>query len=43
MLKSVVYHRHGQHLGYGLKFWPKETDNMQKAEEVFGWVRDCYK
>lgn len=42
MLKPVVYHRQGQHLGYGLKFWPKETDSLLKTEEVFGWVRDCY-
>ncbi|MGD0011281.1 MAG: hypothetical protein ABSE93_22425 [Terriglobia bacterium] len=43
MLKPVVYHRQGQHLGYGLKFWPREVDNMLKTGEEFAWVRDAYK
>ena len=31
MLKPVVYHRQGQHLGYGLKFWPREVDTLAKT------------
>jgi hypothetical protein len=43
MLKPVVYHRQGQQLGYGLKFWPREVDNMLKIGEEFAWARDAYK
>ena len=43
MLKPVVYHRQGQHIGYGLKFWPRESDNKLKTEDAFAWVRECYR
>jgi hypothetical protein len=43
MLKPVVYRRQGQHLGYGLKFWPEETENLLETENIFGWARDCYR
>lgn len=43
MLKPVVYHRQGQQLGYGLKFWPREVDDMLKTGEEFAWVRETYK
>ena len=40
MLGGVVYHRQGQRLGYGVKFWPKEVDALVNAGEEFAWVRD---
>ena len=43
ILKPVVYHRGGKHLGYGLKFWPREVDGMLKTEDHFGWLRSDYK
>jgi len=42
MLKPVVYHREGRHLGYGLKFWPREVDEMLKSEEQIGWAKAIY-
>jgi hypothetical protein len=42
MLKPVVYHRQGKHLGYGLKFWPREVEPQLEVEERFGWVRSEY-
>jgi hypothetical protein len=43
MLKQVVYHREGKYLGYGIKFWPRETDEMLKGEESLRWVWEVYK
>jgi len=42
MLKPVVYHRQGQHLGYGLKFWPREVQELVAGQEELGWVRSVY-
>jgi len=42
MLKPVVYHREGRYLGYGLKFWPREVDELLRAEEQVEWVRANY-
>jgi hypothetical protein len=41
MLKPVVYHRQGKHVGYGLKFWPREVE-PRLDEERFAWVRSEY-
>lgn len=38
MLKPVVYHRQGQYVGYGLKFWPREVDAMLANDERLRWV-----
>lgn len=43
MLKPVVYHREGQFVGYGLKFWPREVDSLLVGEERFRWIREVYK
>jgi hypothetical protein len=43
ILKPIVYHRSGKHLGYGLKFWPREVENMLKIEDRFSWLRSDYK
>lgn len=40
ILKPVVYHRYGNYLGYGLKFWPW---GPEKILEEFEWVRENYK
>jgi len=42
MLKPVVYHHSGQHLGYGLKFWPRETSELLDTEKTLQWVRQIY-
>lgn len=42
MLKPVVYHRQGRYLGYGLKFWPREVDEVLKSAEQIEWVRANY-
>jgi hypothetical protein len=39
MLKPVIYKHKGQYLGYGLKFWPRETDEMLRKWEGLEWVR----
>jgi hypothetical protein len=43
MLKPVIYHRERKYLGYGIKFWPRETDEILKSEESLNWVREVYK
>ncbi|OHB89040.1 MAG: hypothetical protein A3C38_00965 [Planctomycetes bacterium RIFCSPHIGHO2_02_FULL_50_42] len=40
LLKPVVYHRRGRYLGYGLKFWPWNEDEVVKH---FEWVQKHYK
>jgi hypothetical protein len=42
MLKPVVYHQSGQHLDYGLKFWPRETTEIMKSEKTLQWINDIY-
>ena len=42
MLKPVVYHHNGQHIGYGLKFWPRETAELLKSESTLKWVRQTF-
>lgn len=38
MLKPVVYHHHGRHWGYGLKFWPREADALLSQDDRLRWV-----
>ena len=42
MLKPVVYHREGRYRGYGLKFWPRETDELLKSTEYLKGIGDEY-
>lgn len=42
MLKPVVYHHSGQHLGYGVKFWPREVAELLDKEKTLQWVRHTY-
>ncbi|RME20225.1 MAG: DUF3800 domain-containing protein [Deltaproteobacteria bacterium] len=39
MLKPVIYHHRGSYLGYGLKFWPGEVEDLIRTDELLGWVR----
>lgn len=41
-LKPVVYSRRGRYLGYGLKFWPREADDLVRNEKNLAWVRSGY-
>jgi hypothetical protein len=41
-LRPVVYQHRGRFLRYGLKFMPN-LDDAIRAEQRFGWVRDCYR
>jgi hypothetical protein len=43
MLKPVVYHREGHHMGYGIKFWPREVDEFIRGEERLRWTTADYK
>ena len=40
MLKPVIYHREGRYLGYGLKFWPREAENVRQADERLKWTTE---
>src|SRR5439155_8859394 len=42
MLKPVIYHHCGQHLGYGLKFWPRETTELLEREKTLRWVKETF-
>jgi hypothetical protein len=42
MLRPIVYHRRGNYTGYGVKFWPREVDELLRSQERFRWVRDAY-
>lgn len=37
MLKPVVYSRKGQYVGYGLKFWPRDTGALLR-EDRYEWI-----
>ena len=39
MLKPVIYHREGTYSGYGLKFWPREVEDLVKDAEHLDWFR----
>jgi hypothetical protein len=43
MLKTVSYHRNGVFAGYGVKFWPREIDQLLITKENFTWFREVYK
>lgn len=43
MLKPIVYHHSGRYLGYGLKFWPRETEELITEHKELDWVRSHYK
>ncbi len=42
MLKQVIYHHHGVFIGYGLKFWPRESDSVWKNDTRYDWLHDEY-
>jgi hypothetical protein len=42
MLAPVVYSRKGWHVGYGLKFWPRDVLSLL-AEERYSWIGEVYK
>lgn len=42
MLKPIVYHHSGRYLGYGLKFWPRETEELIRKSPELEWVRSNY-
>lgn len=42
ILHPVVYHRKGRYQGYGLKFWPRELEEVLEAENRFAWLRERY-
>lgn len=42
MLKPVVYHYRGQYLGYGLKFWPRETEAHLTDTNQLEWVKESF-
>jgi len=39
LLKPVVYNHKGQYLGYGIKFWPKEVDNILMSKKYLEWIK----
>lgn len=43
MLKPVIYHHRGQYLGYGLKFWPREANELLQSDEKMEWVKTDFK
>lgn len=38
MLKPVVYHHQGHYLGYGLKFWPVEAEQILDERAELHWL-----
>lgn len=42
ILKPIVYHRQGRYMGYGLKFWPREVDEIVRNEDRYRWLREVY-
>jgi hypothetical protein len=42
ILKPVVYQNKGQYKGYGLKFWPRDTESKIETDEEFEWMRNHY-
>jgi hypothetical protein len=42
MLRRVVYHHGGSYTGYGVKFWPREVDELLRRQDRFRWVKDVY-
>ncbi len=42
MMRPVVYPRNERYVGFSLKFWPREVDDLIREEERFTWVRSDY-
>lgn len=42
MLKPTMFSRRGQYKGYGLKFWPRETDTLIKKANHLNWLQTIY-
>ena len=40
MLKPVIYQREGHYLGYGIKLWPMEVEEIISANENLVWVQN---
>lgn len=43
MLKPVVFRHKNRYLGYGLKFFPREVDEVIDEEPCLDWVKQHYK
>jgi len=43
MLKPVVYREKGKSIGYGLKFWPREVNDIIEFDSDFKWLREEYR
>ena len=41
ILKPTVYHHKGKYLGYGLKFWPRDTAQLL-GEARYDWIHEVY-
>ncbi len=42
MLYPLMYKRFGRYAGYGLKFWPRETETLFKTQSHLAWLCDVY-
>ncbi len=42
MLQPLIYKDAGRYAGYGLKFWPSETDALFQTQSHLTWLRDAY-
>lgn len=42
MLKPVVYHDRGRYHGYGVKFWPREVEEMVGRDDGFTSFREVF-
>jgi hypothetical protein len=42
MLKPIVYSHRGRFKGYGIKFWPAETDSLLKTKSHLTWLSESY-
>ena len=43
LLDKIIYRRKGEALGYGVKFWPRESIDMVLREDEYRWVLDINK
>lgn len=42
MLKPVIYNHRGDFMGYGLKLWPREVDEIIRENRKLGWISEEY-
>lgn len=42
MLHPLMYKHSGRYAGYGLKFWPRETEMLFKTQSHMAWLREVY-